>query len=142
MEITKEIKVKVFAQYIGQKIMLHDHNIFTGFHCEGAIIKHLENGAIGQPKLILQPLSSITDEDATEVAKMIGIENDNIEKAIEQKDDLIEILCSKERGDSTTAITPIEVFLVYQFLQSKGYDMPNYLLGGKTLQECGLAIYK
>jgi hypothetical protein len=29
----------------------------------------------------------------------------------------------------------------YQYLISKGYDMPQYLLGGKTLQEAGLAEY-
>jgi hypothetical protein len=32
--------------------------------------------------------------------------------------------------------------VTYQYLISKGYDLPNYLLGGKTLHECGLCIYE
>ena len=34
------------------------------------------------------------------------------------------------------------ILLCFQYLQSEGYDLPQHLLGGKTLQECGLAIYE
>lgn len=32
--------------------------------------------------------------------------------------------------------------IAFQFLQSKGYDLPNWYLGGKTLYEAGLCIYE
>jgi len=83
-------------------------------------------------KLILKPLSKISKEDADGVVKIMNYE---------QKDTLKDILYIAKFKilDSTSPEKAIEI---YQFLQSKGYDMPQYLLGGKTLQDVGLAIYE
>lgn len=134
MEITNEIKVKVFAQYLGQKIMLSDHSIWTGFYCEVAIIKHLEKEAIGQPKLILKPLSAITDEDKAWIANLFEwkeVVNISVGAFLVE---LVKSEYNLYRADKT--------IIAVQYIQSKGYDLPNYLLNGKTLHEAGLAIYQ
>jgi len=102
MEITDEIKDKVFAQYLGQ-------NILGG-------------------RIILKPLSAITNEDAAEVVFM------QWEK---KRGSLVDPDWAK-RMVSTLALRAD----IYQFLQSKGYDLPHFLLGGRCLRETGLAIYE
>lgn len=156
MEITNEIKAKVFAQYLGQiwrwqvgslvytiKFCLDDLDKF--------IVKRLKySGQTVEHKLILRPLSKITDEDAIECAILEGLVNAKVSQrgdgGINMKDDSYDLLLSFDceiwlykYGLKTHTN---KSFLIYQYLISKGYDLPNYLLGGKTLKECGLAIYE
>lgn len=80
-------------------------------------------------KPILTPLEDITDEDAIEVAKMIGTSDIvNFDKS-----QFVYVMLQAFEKKTVN-------FNIYQFLQSKGYDLPNYLLDGKTLIESGLAI--
>lgn len=187
--MTNEIKAKVFAKYLKQKarntlgsfdifldgIFHEDNQWWFSFNSNtktGVDIRHL--------KLILKPLSSISDEDAIEVARIamrrhnrhykqeeisyliheISKETDNkiffaevyllinnlphYVIRLEKNDVCTSELRTKERGGFYTEkdyFTP-NTFEIYQFLQSKGYDLPHYLLGGKTLHESGLAIYE
>lgn len=147
MEITNEIKAKVFAQYLGQMVEVYNGDskglprkliAVGGIDDEEYVKLRLGSAGSGQfvhacfirnneCKLILKPLSAITDEDAIEVQKIIGfMANKKFKQFFE--------ICN-----ATSPETAIEI---YQFLQSKGYDMPHYLLGGKTLEEVGLAIYE
>ena len=137
MEITNEIKAKVFAQYLGQRTnvgKLYDIHLDGYYKCE----INIENWATGrldnnQLKLILKPISKITDEDAIEVGKKFGggsLANGKW------------IVDSLFRTDESNSFYVIDIILIYQFLKSKGYDLPHYLLNGKTLQECGLAIHE
>jgi len=130
MEITNEIKAKVFAQYLGQYVICDSE-----YHGK----KELNGRSLfGLPpcKIILKPLSAITDEDAIEVAQLImgGFEALKNGKAFIKQID--------KRESMVLHFHPLNTFQAFQFLQSKGYDLPNYLLGGKTLNEVGLAIYE
>ena len=189
MEITNEIKAKVFAQYLGHRVELdnggskvrnrilcavggiddggHEYlKLKMGTFAHAVFIK--ENSA----KLILKPLSEITDEDAMEVANICnggdGIKGIHkydyktkdkakfyIELKGEFEDDKNNTLIffyedgsfdkfhpnAGEKGEHFD-LSDWQTLNVYQFLQSKGYDIPQYLLGGKTLKECGLAVYE
>lgn len=140
MEITNEIAKKVILQYVDCKVIfgyeghekkgnLEGYTEPFGFQVQdqsnAMFIRH--NVRKELLKLILKPLSSITDEDAIEVQKLIGFRaNRKFKQFIE--------MCN--------ATSPESAIEIYQFLQSKGYDMPHYLLGGKTLEESGLAVYE
>src|SRR5688572_48999 len=111
MEITNEVKAKVFAQYLGQKVVVDasKRHSGTGKNCdlkaapgifdsinrnididqwcgvtydlEGGLYfydcfdqlkrSHADFHKTDDVKLILRPLSAITDEDAIEVVKMM-----------------------------------------------------------------------
>jgi hypothetical protein len=147
MEISNEIITKVRCQYIGQpfKMILNSGDFKTELLNIG-MLTLLNN----EDKLILKPISEITDEDAIECAILEGLVNAKVSQrgdgGIILKDDSYDLLLSfdcevwlykyglKTHTDRS--------FLIYQYLISKGYDLPNYLLGGKKLQECGLAIYE
>jgi hypothetical protein len=131
MEIDNEIKDKVFALYLGQRIRFinsrnNDWSVLMPSHL------YLDN----EFKIILKPLSAITDEDAVEVAQIImgGFEALKNGKAFIKQID--------KRESMVLNFHPLSTLQAFQFLQSKGYDLPNYLLGGKTLHECNLAIYE
>lgn len=140
MEITNEIKAKVFAQYLGQKVNAEGSRLELISVCFNHIVCY--NPPIGEVEgdevefdfsiyLMLKPLSAITDEDAIEVAK-ITQENESYHNAGVGK----MVVKGKWKFNME------KYFFIHQFLQSKGYDLPNYLLGGKTLHEAGLAIYE
>jgi len=141
MEITNEIKAKVFAQYLGQKCKIKNFEpIYVLSH---AGIAHIgitdEVNNVGSPcgfneiEILLKPLSQISDEDAIEVAKIQY-------KSIDAE----RLYHNAETGKCSAALCNIPTLCGFacQFLQSRGYDLPNYLLGGKTLNEAGLAIYE
>ena len=149
--ITDEIKAKVFAQYLGQKVKCvsreDDIPEVTDF-----IVNIFKDELIGvgnyefyfnedDIKLLLKPLSSITDEDAIEVTKILDI---SYSKTGEQEYyDLAGFVDYIENEFFNEKIYSVKsIIILTQFLQSKGYDLPNYLLDGKTLFESGLAIYE
>lgn len=143
MEIPNEVKAKVFAQYWGQKVKAIVHGAESDTWVEYGRIVHLpldadddyeiDDGeglyhAYVLPenlKLLLRPLSAITDEDALNA---------------------YEIYHGNRQATEHAAMVVIETLAikasVFQYLQSKGYDLPSWLLGGKTLKEAGLAIYE
>jgi hypothetical protein len=99
--------------------------------------------------LLLKPLSAITDEEILEVAKIEGLANakitDRNDYKIEITDDTYifllnfkgEICLLKNKYVHEIA----KPLAIYQFLQEKGYDLPSWHLGGKTLKEAGYAVY-
>lgn len=84
---------------------------------------------INVAKPILKPLSYITDEHANEIVTLMG----GFPYRMESK--LFEV-------KGMDSLYMYEVSGVTQHLQSNGYDLPHYLLGGKTLKEAGLAVYE
>ena len=148
--VTNEVKAKVFAQYLGCKTA----GIFENdFILKGVFQSAYEDNdfiaAIGSKevfieqhevyvedlKLILKPLSSITDEDAIEVAKILKPNDEHTHNSEYGK------MYVKQLFDGVMH-TAMKYFSLYQFLQSKGYDLPNYHLNGLTLKEAGLCIYE
>lgn len=132
MEITNEIKAKVFGQYLGQKIK-HDAGIedlksvdtqicYANFGWGNA----KELGA--QCKLVLKPLSAISDEDAVYVYS-----------TYHKSDPSVCVPKWARRSINNWDGLPSEIS---DLLRDRGYDIKNGLLGGKTLFDCGLAIYE
>lgn len=141
MEITNEIKAKVFAQYLGH-ICRYD---MEGRPFRGTDKNELlttENLALlcfsNHRKMVLKPLSAITDEDAIYLAKVVYPDwKTRFDDSFNFSGIGRDIVCATYKGRYS------EIKLNYaQFLQSRGYDLPQYLLDGKTLHEAGLAIYE
>lgn len=140
MEYSNEIKAKVFAQYWGNKIkIIHSTDESrtwssvgdtTTLHAEA--LQGIEDGII-KAQILIKPLSEITDQDAIEVSKLFLLNVDEAGMIEAGKDAANEFLS----GGWSAHL----VITFYQLLQSCGYDLPNYLLGGKTLHQAGLAIY-
>ncbi len=135
MEITPEVKLKMFSLYLGESVIICEPNIEPVPHwLEGIdfdlkqVIAERVNYNPDWIKMILKPLTEISDPEAFEVAT-IQHGSPDLWKCIK-----IDI-CNRENLYALTTRS-------YQFLQSKGYDLPHYLLGDKTLEESGLAIYK
>ncbi len=130
MEITNEVRAKVFAQYLGQKT--------TGSALSLKWLNEYYENNFTSIKLILKPLSEISDKDAIEVAKIanhwINDKNLMILKGKMIIEDWIK--------NKLNYLSGWQWFFIYQLLQSKGYDFPRYLLDGKTLFEAGLCIYE
>lgn len=195
MEITNEVKVKVFGQYLGHRVVtrMRGYDLEkkrTSTFKEGALIEvdltHNQVGVLLDEEIVrenlinldpeadcrlsLRPLSEITDEDAimcysivdprhskpSDVEYWTHRHKPNSKRAaisidIRRVDVPNECLnlgfegasCVYYNDPGEANIERIERQIhVYQFLQSRGYDLPNYLLDGKTLHEAGLAIYE
>ncbi len=174
MEITNNIKAKVFSQYLGQKYCNKNspnliQPIIYGVHGHGVFLSGDYLTPMNGIVIILKPLSTLTDEDAIMCYVITdprsGFLNENeyhLHRYKNGKDvcsvEITRIDVPDEHLNVTvdgsliryenTGINKIiqekvkNQVQVYQFLQSKGYDLPNYLLGGKTLHEAGLAIYE
>jgi len=172
MEITNEIKAKVFAAYLGARVKTPDHVgvvqhidyfnyqigvkydclVFTKNSIDGYdkqrnygkynIVKQgysflgsndIEFEMPGGCQLILKSLSEISAEDGEELYKIQFCKKPSPKLLAQYLDSKIFAYLF---GDGDLKLKS------YQFLQSKGYDLPQYLLGGKTLKEAGLAIYE
>lgn len=168
MEITNEIKVKVFAQYIGQKVSVKNETYNNGGYTgtilgvcsvRGILVEHPLGSdgdeKIDNCKLILKPLSQITDDDAYEVARILFSKEYKGHNITYSKNSI----CVTVMIPNTTINHSVNISFdgnlsntngyglrnmleVYQYMQSKGYDLPQHLLGGKTLQEAELATYE
>jgi hypothetical protein len=148
--ITNEIKAKVFASFLNENTFWQDcdrapfkllgidttkserqillHGDWSGGTNPEMSCKDWIN--IEDVKIYRKPLDSITDEDTIEVAKVRYSATHHW--LILGRADIEGFLNDKSQ------LTPMQ----YEFLASKGYDLPQYLLGGKTLQEVGLAVYE
>lgn len=182
-KITNDIIAKVISSYLGVKIDLSNtewyklemmergrfieatlSGINSNENSVGACIQHniktQNNGlqwlSFSAFKLILKPLSSITDEDAIEVGKILFGKEYSVGEVDRRNDYEVSVKVLKpdttinqnvyigfKGGLSNCNGWGLQNMLqAYQYLQSKGYDLPQHLLGGKTLQEAELAIYE
>lgn len=143
MTVSNEIKAKVFAQYLGQRFVHRVHGpgasgarleavYLDGILCAGFDRQYHVDCHV----LKLRPLSAITDEDAIEVSKICGYKHDQNKWGRFVAQNFVQ-----QREDALTHTLVVSAS-IYQYLQSKGYDLPSWYLGGKTLHEAGLAIYE
>jgi hypothetical protein len=124
MKITTEIKVKMFAKYLGERVVTRlGYNKMTV-----SMLNIVNGGGCDELKLILKPISQISDEDSNKIANISGFDYRIEDKQFE--------LAGALMCDSYTFSE------VHSYLESKGYDLPQFLLGGKTLQESRLAEYE
>ena len=149
MEITNEIKAKVFGQYLGQQCTHRVKTVVGNCDWEERGIFILDSSIISlyededekdyDTKLILKSL----------IAPDSNIPNEECFALIKATESVTQEVILKYKGifgddGNTDFITKMfhSNCVTYQYLISKGYDLPNYLLGGKTLHECGLCIYE
>ncbi len=148
--ISKEIKAKVIAQYLGCKtsgIFENDFilkGIFQSAYEDDDFIATIGSRKnfieqhevyIEDLKLLLKPISSITDEHLKDLARLnqYRVDKDSVKYVVSFHKDIL-------LGTKTDI--SIRNPECWQYLQSVGYDIPNYHLGGKTLEQSGLAIYE
>lgn len=144
-KLTNEELAKVFAMYLGCPIQLEDGQISsksTWIIADGYLMVNYND--IGDSehicrecRMLLTPLSAITDEDAVEIAFLSGImlrhryvESEERQKAIN--------IGKKVKGLS---------YPTREFLILKGYAVPlwfgiDHWANGKTAIELGIAIDK
>ncbi len=159
MEITSEIKTKVFAQYLGALIRLEvglDRTLVgvggIGDQIRGNGVEyfttrlgksganqfiHSEFVKHSNSKLILRSISSLTEEHLIECAKICHIST--YENTIPNFRESVKKIFESQLRNTLSFDVAINL---YQFLTSQGYDTVHYLLEGKTLFECNLCIYE
>lgn len=133
MEITNQIKAKIFAQYLFSDYKDHNNQIYE---LTPSSISRFLSGAINIT-LLIKPLSLITDKDAVALHGIMYPDSLHFED-YEKISNITEWIIN----NNTDVVKFRHSINGYQYLQSKGYDLPQYLLDGKTLKETGLAIYE
>jgi hypothetical protein len=124
MKISNEIRVKIFAKYLGEKVVTR-----LGFNkMTASMLNILDGGGVDELKLILKPISQISDEDANKIANISGFD--------------YRIECKQFELAGALMCDLYTFSEVHSYLESKGYDLPQFLLEGKTLQESGLCVYE
>lgn len=120
MTNTLENKAKFFALYLNQHIVKwHKRNSHTPAYLHFSL---LDKKNINSEYLELKQLSSISDEDALEVATLLGNCNHiSDESKIYQAKDLI---ATPKFYTAQTNITANQWLKVIDFLRSRGYALP------------------
>jgi hypothetical protein len=131
MEITKEIKDKLFVQYWGQFVLRLPNNDDK--------LKVIDWFKFDNAHLVLKSLSKITDEDAKQVS-IVGLPHQDYIWCATSGKDLVNVIDRKKCW--SFYYKNADWFAIKQKLIDLGYDVFNPLIGNKTLQEVGLAIYE
>jgi hypothetical protein len=154
MKIKTDTAIKVLATYIGQPVIYVGEKELGGQYYpkekyelagvrehETPFLLSLVGNYVSADKfkLILKPISSLTDEDCIEVITILqGRKKAEIWFELEGAKAIIGVLANNDSNNWTFFCSN----KIYQYLISKGYDLPQYLLDGKTLHESELAIYE
>ena len=141
MEISNEIKSKIFAQYYGQLCLakLPTLEVKQQLVVDGDLLSEKGQKTFKDIQLILKPLSAITDEDAKEVS-IVGLPKQDYIWCATSGKDLVKIIDNKKCW--SFYYKNADWFSVKQKLIDLGYDVFCPLIGNKTLKEVGLAIYE
>jgi hypothetical protein len=158
MNLTHDQVARVFSMYLGSKVFLDetnlaepvDDNVFTliGVTTESILLQEVGvwyklfvrfgfHSIVVPNKLLLKPLSAITDEDAIEFCNLfLTDEGSNGGK--------IETAKNEIRNSFNAGIFMCE-WDTYQYLIQQGYAVPIFIApnhpdNGKTALELGLAI--
>lgn len=144
--ITSENKVNFYAPYWHLEVAYGGDN--TGADSIGYMLLDLKESGYNEEdfkywKVYLKPLSSISDEDAIQICRIIGI-NETMSRfttpsAIRIGKRMIEDLFTLTPKDVTE---PFRVISIYQYLQSKGYALPYINYSVDDLVELGVIKLK
>lgn len=133
-EINNENKVKFFMLYYGQRVLKFSQNAPATQVVERGMIDHAIRFNFEEKCLSLNPLSSITDEDAIEVAKICRKAN---------MDDQTKEVCIDEGRKVAMNFTLFNLLLtnttllLIDFLRSRSYALPWMGLSVDELIEAG-----
>lgn len=166
-KLTNEEIARVFAMYLGQKAILSIDDIpdfLTSVDIYNMTVDFTSdfNQSVEEIKVLLTPLSKITDEHAIEVVDILFPTNTltaiNGKAQYVGKTTVLFHLCnvgfSDENEHNTSSsreiileIQPFYVINAREYLIQKGYDLPtffgiNHWANGKTAIELGIAIDK
>lgn len=127
-EINNENKARFFALYWGQHVWCSRHYKHSEVDSDVFHPIHLESPSY----LGLKPLSSISDEDAIDVARLTNIDfSNNYHRQHEFVEVFINEVFIKEdcwihsnEIISTNDLSFCEIFAIEQFLRSRGYALP------------------
>jgi hypothetical protein len=137
MEISKETKLKVALQYYGCDFLvcynLEGNPVIEKFGKNFELNMYEPDLENKRDLLILKPQSTsmafrVKDYEAMEKIRSMTEELSRFMGTVSKEDFFNKLILSN--------------FLSYQYAISQGIDMPQYLLGGKTLKEAGMAIYE
>lgn len=156
-EITRENKTKFFAQYWGQNIF---HWKYPEHAANENVITNIDEGALKYAKcgsILLKPLSSISDEDAIEVAKIacpelfhtrksghyvdrsqidwVSVKHCNNYKSVDIDIDGYVLVCNESDGSLYERNSNMAHAIDY--LRSKGYTLPWMGLTVEEMVEAG-----
>jgi hypothetical protein len=128
--ISNEIKARIIAPYVGVcnvcvKTKEKDTTVPLKYILLSLAV--VENDGCDSMTVLVKPISSATDEHASEVAKLAGMSN--IENSVVNGKEFLSSISSVMRN-----------VLVYQYLQSKGYALPFLYYSVQDLVDNG--IYK
>lgn len=123
-EINNENKAKFFALYWGQKVA---ENPIGYLIVNGTTLDYIHTNSM-DCILNLKPLSSISDEDAIEVARIAGVGEDDINTGLKPdfRESIIAILDEN--------MYPLEIS---DFLRSRSYALPWMGLSVDEMVEAG-----
>lgn len=159
MDIPREIKAGIFSQYVGSSLITWGNASTNNRTTYPLTFKHIFDIALGirimydlEPQLILKPIHEISDEDISEIIKIEFGQGDsptiyrteNYTKIVFKVNGIEKRISFEKYFDGDPIKSEVrlnKIILIYQYLQTKGYDAPQYILGGKTLNQSGLAIY-
>jgi hypothetical protein len=154
-KLTREEVARVFAMYAYSETKYQANDLITLDLITGAIVDIVK---YGHGKLLLTPLDKITDEDAIDVAKIAGYDNDYEIRRVKNGNEIWitkiagafrESICLDEMkitnhgyddayGHDREYPLP-NVIEVIDYLRSKGYALPYK---GQSLFGLSLAIQK
>lgn len=140
MEISDEVKAKVFAQYWGQRVAQWKEDIRPdALVVNSPVLSTMHDNWF----LALKNLTDITDEDAIRVINMLNnnVDEKDVINGLKNKHIISEMFKHDTEYISSPMYTIFAISMVQQYLQSQGYDVPNYYLDGKTCIEAGIAVY-
>ena len=139
-------KAKFFSQYFGQIVLIEPDFIPFGEKLISTQLSGVDLDTLSESDYLhLKPLSSITDEDALEVSKILGL----IEPYIDSTNSdymIVKELAFKSLQISYTGYICVRkgsvlynviTLIAYDYLRSKGYALPFHDLSVEQLVEYG-----
>lgn len=140
MELTNEMRDRIFSLYIGCDIKHSDgsKSQLVGLSPYEGLAQVLNNSGddwwnYHDDKIILKPLSSISDENIIEIAELAGIESGSTQQLIKE---VKQWLFGYNDGIDTDSDNKSNYLKVADFLRSKSYALP-YM--GQDLFTLGIA---
>lgn len=132
MENTIENKQKFFSLYWDQEVFKHPEN--TECYCVDfdALISERE-----EFHLLLTPLSSITDEDATDIATIVTSWDIHSPLPPEDVYEWLDEVLFNNSNTCADYVSGFEMLEIIDYLRSRGYAMPYMGISVETLAEYG-----
>lgn len=151
MENTLENKAKLFAQYWGQTVLVWPTSE-NGIN-QKVGVTYMSKFGVKNRALELIPIHLISDEDAIEIGKLMGIWNakeikesgDEINTQLRNYGEMFTSSIGKHWGAGMShpfATSSTDILMAYDFLRSKGYALPYNGLSVEEQVSLGWVVLK